>query len=82
LAAGQGQPDAQYQVGYCYDYGKGVEKDEKKGCEYYLLAAHQGHADARLRVEDCHKHGIGVEKDEKVETKETKEQEDNTNQIT
>jgi len=40
--AEQGNVDAQYILGVCYQYGDGVGKDEKKAVEWYMKAAEQG----------------------------------------
>ena len=39
-------------VGYAYDYGKGVERDEKKASQYYELAA--------MRGDVCARHNLGI----------------------
>jgi len=42
-------------IGYAYQYGEGVEVDEKKAIHYYELAAMAGDADAR--------HNLGLEEE-------------------
>ena len=44
--ADQGNYEAQFNVGYLSDTGKGIKKDLKKAFEYYKLAADQGYAGA------------------------------------
>ena len=39
---------AQYNLGYCYEFGIGVEKNEVKAFEYYKKSADQGYLDAQL----------------------------------
>ena len=42
LAADQGDQNAQYHLGLCYEYGKGVKKDMKQAVKWYRKAAEQG----------------------------------------
>ena len=44
--AEKGQPDAQYAVGYMYDYGQGVVEDRKKARYWITCAADAGQPDA------------------------------------
>ena len=37
LAADQGHPKAQFNLGIMYDEGQGVDKDEKRAFEFYTL---------------------------------------------
>src|SRR5260364_342265 len=53
------------ELGYNYEHGIGVEKDEKKCFEYYMKAAELGNAVAIVNVGNCYQNGDGVEKDEK-----------------
>ncbi|RIB16825.1 kinase-like domain-containing protein [Gigaspora rosea] len=48
-------------LGYNYQLGFGVEKDEKKAFEYYIKAAELGNSDAMQNVGICYYYGIGVE---------------------
>ena len=48
-AALQGHAEAQYEFGYHYEEGYGVEKDINTACSWYCMAADQGHASARFR---------------------------------
>ena len=64
-AAEQGDSAAQYSLGYCYQKGIGVTKDEKQSVEWYRKAAEQGHAEAQAALGYCYQNGIGVTKDEK-----------------
>src|SRR6266498_4129306 len=56
---------AQYNLGYCYRYGKGVSKDEKKAFEWYLKSAEAGNSDAQCNLGYCYDYGIGIDKDKK-----------------
>lgn len=49
--AKQGNPDAQYAVGYMYFYGEGVVSDEKKAIKWISLAAIKGQPDAQKALE-------------------------------
>ncbi len=49
-AAELGYAEAYCNIGYAYDHGEGVEKDEKKANHYYELAAIKGNADARYNL--------------------------------
>ncbi len=42
-AAAQGYADAQCEIGYCYNYGVGVEENKETAIKWYTLAANQGH---------------------------------------
>ncbi|GES92221.1 Sel1-like repeat protein [Rhizophagus clarus] len=52
------------EIGYCYQYGIGIEKDEKKAFECYLKAANEGNIHAQYNLGICHQNGIGVSKDD------------------
>ena len=64
-AAEQGYADAQNNLGFCYDNGKGVEKDPKQAVYWYQKAAEQGYAGAQFNLALCYKDGTGVEQDPK-----------------
>uniref|UniRef100_A0ACB8EC05 Uncharacterized protein n=1 Tax=Sphaerodactylus townsendi TaxID=933632 RepID=A0ACB8EC05_9SAUR len=49
LAADQNYPKAQFNVGLCYEHGRGTKKDMAKAILYYQRAAHQGHTMAQYR---------------------------------
>jgi len=46
LAAAQGQPDALYGLGVCYEDGHGVPRDDRKALSLYKRAAVLRHARA------------------------------------
>ena len=46
--ARQGDADAQFFLGLCYDQAEGFEEDDKEAVKWYRLAAKQGHAGAQL----------------------------------
>ena len=45
-AAEQGDADAQYNLGVCYDDGKGVAKNKQEAAKWYRMAAANGNEDA------------------------------------
>lgn len=53
IAAQQGLSSAQYNIlvlGWHYQNGKGVPKDDAKGLEWYLKAAEQGHPESQFSL--------------------------------
>lgn len=69
LSAEQGDARAQCNLGVCYRYGTGVEKDEEEAVRLYRLAAEQGDACAQCNLGYCYDEGIWVEKDEEEAVK-------------
>jgi TPR repeat protein len=65
LVVEQGYADAQCNLGFCYDNGTGVVKNEKKAFEWYEKAAEQGLEIAQNNLGSCYKKGTGVLKNEK-----------------
>jgi alpha/beta superfamily hydrolase len=65
-AADDGHAEAQFFVGVCCGFGKGVAKDEKAAAELYAKAAAQGHAEAQCNLGVCYEHGNGVTQDVKA----------------
>ncbi|KAF0538246.1 calmodulin-dependent protein kinase [Gigaspora margarita] len=53
-----------HHYGRNYQYGIGVEKDEKKAFEHYMKSAKMEYIAAINDVGYCYENGIGVEKDE------------------
>lgn len=62
-AAQMGYAPAQYEVGYAYALGFGVEKNEKNAFLWYMKAAQQGHVTAQRNVGQRYSSGQGTEKD-------------------
>ena len=58
-----GDPDAQDQLGDCYKYGLGMERDYEKAVEWYKKAADQGNAAAQRSLGYCYNYGHGVAQD-------------------
>lgn len=70
IAAEYGSADAQYKLGECYDYGRGVKKDKekadrlyRKAAKGYQTAADQGDVSAQRQFGECCYYGRGVEAD-------------------
>jgi TPR repeat protein len=61
MAAEQNYADAQYNLGYCYEYGKGVEQDYTVAVKWYKKAAEQNYAVAQNDLGNCYYSGNGVE---------------------
>lgn len=59
--AEQGDVEAQYNLGYYYHSGEGVEQSEKKALYWWQKAAEQGHAEAQFNLGVVHEKGYGVE---------------------
>ena len=57
-AAEQGNADAQYNLGFCYSNGNGVEQSYEEAVKWYQKAAEQGNAYALERLESIKKQGI------------------------
>ena len=58
--AKQGVAEAQYRLGYCYYYAKGVNQDNKEAAKWYRKAAEQGHADGQFNYGWCLEYGAGM----------------------
>ncbi len=50
IKAGQGQAEAQYQLGRMYDNGQGVTQDYKEAAKWYRMAAEQGNSMAQNSI--------------------------------
>ncbi|NXD10890.1 DELE protein, partial [Nothocercus nigrocapillus] len=53
LAADRGYSKAQFNVGLCFEHGRGTEKDLEKAAFYYYLAASNCHPMAQYRYARC-----------------------------
>ena len=62
-SAASGNAMAQYNLGACYDFGNGVQKDISKAVKYYELAARQKLPPAQYNLASCYYNGEGVKKD-------------------
>ncbi|GBC07809.1 hypothetical protein RclHR1_07700002 [Rhizophagus clarus] len=52
---------ALYNLGRCYEYGMGVDKNDKLAFKYYQKSAEQGHIDGKFRLGNCFDKGIGTD---------------------
>ncbi|RIA80063.1 hypothetical protein C1645_839363, partial [Glomus cerebriforme] len=50
---------------YCYQYGKGVDKNVTKAFEWYVKSATAGYAQGQHYLGYCYQYGKGVNKNEK-----------------
>ena len=48
--AEQGEPRAQFFLGFMHDMGFGVPEDDKEAIKWYQLAAEQGYAEAKVNI--------------------------------
>ena len=63
-AAAQNDAWAQYQLGICYDFGRGVKENKVEAAKWYRKAAEQGHVLAQVAIGQCYFAGNGVGKNE------------------
>ncbi len=63
LSAEQGDAIAQFQVGYAYHFGIGVQQDDIESFRWMKLAAEQGVTEAQLNLGQYYEHGAGVDQD-------------------
>ena len=59
-AANRGQLDAQTNLGFMYDTGKGVTQSNRQAVNWYRKAAEQGHATAQTNLGFMYENGKGV----------------------
>jgi TPR repeat protein len=69
LSAAQGNPTAQYNMGYMYEIGQGVPQDYKEAIKWFRIAAEQGLAQAKFKLGLMHANGQGVSQDYKEAVK-------------
>ncbi|GES98902.1 kinase-like domain-containing protein [Rhizophagus clarus] len=65
MLAEQGNINAKFQLGYCYDEGIGTEINKVKAFELYKIAAEKGNNEAQFNMSFLYELGEGVYKDEK-----------------
>ncbi|GBB92466.1 hypothetical protein RclHR1_02010003 [Rhizophagus clarus] len=63
-AAEKGHIASIYELGCCYQYGKGIEKNDIKAFELFKEAAEKGYIKSINKLGWCHYYGIGTEKNE------------------
>lgn len=61
--AEQGDAGAQFDMGMCCAFGRGVEQDLKQAAAWFRKAAEQGHAPAQHNLGVLYECGEGVEED-------------------
>ena len=61
--AEQGHADAQGNLGFLYDTGRGVGQDYAEATKWYSKAAEQGNAEAQYNLGNSYREGQGVERD-------------------
>ncbi|MBR4075711.1 MAG: sel1 repeat family protein, partial [Lentisphaeria bacterium] len=59
-AAERGNARAQYNLGQCYEQGKGVPVDQAEAVKWYQKAAEQGNASAQYKMGYCYEQGKGL----------------------
>lgn len=64
--ATSGDVEAQFNLGWMYSEGEGVDIDKRKAAEWYTKAAEQGNADAQFNLGVMYSKGEGVAKDKKI----------------
>lgn len=64
-AAEKGHVPAQNTVGYMYQMGQGIEKNNEQALKWYKLAATQGNMEAQDNLGNMYLYGIEVKKDRK-----------------
>lgn len=57
--AEDGNPEAQYKLGGCYDFGKGVAEDKAQAFNWYRKSADQNYAEAQWWLGYCYAMGWG-----------------------
>lgn len=60
--AARGDPEAQYLLGCCFVYGRGVLKDDHAAFAWFALAADKGHSAAMTMLGCLYEYGSGVTK--------------------
>jgi TPR repeat protein len=64
-AAEAGSALAQYGLGHCYRFGKGVEVSPEKAIKWLKNAAYNGVKDAMMELSQCYAEGFGIQANEK-----------------
>ena len=67
--AEKGDPEAQFNLGFCYDDGRSVAKDAKEAVKWYRKAAEQDYAPAQFNLGYCYANGQGVGKNKEEAVK-------------
>lgn len=64
-AVEQGYARAQANLGVCYYFGRGVDKDQAEAVKWFRKAAEQGFGAAQYKLGICYENGEGTAKDDK-----------------
>lgn len=62
-SAEQGDPESQFILAYCYQFGQFIAKDHSEAVAWYTRAALQGHASAQHNLGYLYMTGKGIEQD-------------------
>ena len=62
-SAEQGLAISMYELGNIYEYGRGVEENEKEAVVWYMKASQIGYMNASAYVGWCYENGLGVDSD-------------------
>ena len=60
IKATMGNADEQYNLGYCYCKGDGIEQNYTEAVEWFQMAAEQGYDMAQFKLGYCFDKGLGV----------------------
>ncbi len=63
ILAGQNDPEALFALGWMYEHGKGVEKNDKEAARWYIKSANRGYPDAQSYLSFMYFNGKGVKQD-------------------
>lgn len=66
IAASMGNVQSLANLGYCYYYGRGCEKDLKLAFAYFKMAARFKNTDALYKLSTMYEHGKGVKKNDEI----------------
>ena len=64
-AVAMGSHEAEYKLGSCYFYGRGVSQDTEQAIRLFRDAAEGGYPDAQFNLAMCYQKGTGVSRNEK-----------------
>ena len=62
-SSGKGYARAERDLGYMYEYGKGIEQDYEKAVQWYTKAAEKGYETAECNLGNMYEYGKGIEQD-------------------
>ena len=65
-AANLGHLESQFELGYSYFKGRGVEENDETAVEWWTKSAKQGHAASQNALGVCYMNGYGVYRDLEV----------------